>query len=148
MSKNRRPPLPAEVEEVLDLVGQIMRRQKRTQLEVQEELGWGRSYISQLMNSQKSFRLDQLFTLLDALKVRPAVFFSELYGLKPQAEVARLDEVVHLGRRIQELTNGLDQVGLRLDHLEAVGGGEPGQEEDCLPDDDGESPRFPHILGR
>lgn len=146
-SRRTKPPLSVEVQEVLELAGQIMRRQKRTQLEIQEELGWGRSYISQLMNGQKSLRVDQLFTLLNALRVRPAEFFSELYGLRPQEEVARIDEVVALGQRIQELTNGLDRVGLRLDQLEGLDQAEPGQEKDSWPEDDGESLRFPRILG-
>lgn len=149
MSPNprKKPPQIVRVQEVLDLVARIMRRQKKTQLEIQEKLGWGRSYISQLMTSQKSLRLDQLFTLLDALEVRPAAFFAELYGLEPPAEVARLEEVVALAQRIQDLTNGLDRVSLRIEHLEKAGQEEPGEDEDAPPEH-GESLRFPRILRR
>ena len=121
VNTSRRPklPPPVEVQEVLELVGQMMKRQKRTQLEIQQELGWGRSYISQLMTGQKSLRLDQLVALLTALRVRPPVFFAELYGLQPPGEMARLDEVVELGQRIRELNHGLDTVSLRLEHLES-----------------------------
>lgn len=149
MSPNprKKPPQTVRVQEVLDLVAQIMRRQKKTQLEIQEKLGWGRSYISQLMTSQKSLRLDQLFTLLDALEVRPPVFFAELYGLEPPAEVARLEEVVDLAQRIQDLSQGLDKVSLRIDHLEKAGQEESGRGE-APPESHGESLRFPRILRR
>jgi len=144
----KKPPQTVRVQEVLDLVAQIMRRRKKTQLEIQEKLGWGRSYISQLMTSQKSLRLDQLFTLLDALEVRPPMFFAELYGLEPPAEMARIEEVVDLAQRIQDLSQGLDKVSLRIDHLEKAGQEEDGRGEDAATERHGESLRFPRILRR
>ncbi len=50
-----------------------------TQLEVQETLGWGRSYISQLMNQQKSLRIEQVLMILEAINVKPADFWSEIF---------------------------------------------------------------------
>ena len=38
-----------EVDRYLTLLGNLIRRQSYTQLEVQQALGWGRSYISQLV---------------------------------------------------------------------------------------------------
>jgi len=121
----KKPPQTVKVQEVLGLVTQIMKRQKKTQREIQKKLGWGQSYISQLVNGEKSLRMDQLFTLLDALEVRPPAFFAELYSLDPPDELARLDEVVQLAQRIQDLRNGLDKVSLRLDHLESAGHSRP-----------------------
>ncbi len=49
-----------------------------TQLEVQQELGWGRSYISQLVTKQKSPRVEQVLLILGVIGVDPAEFFAEL----------------------------------------------------------------------
>ncbi len=50
-----------------------------TQLEVQEVLGWGRSYISQLLTRQKAARIDQVLVILKVLDVDPGAFFAEIY---------------------------------------------------------------------
>ncbi len=50
-----------------------------TQLEVQEALGWGRSYISQLVNQQKSLRIEQVLRILKVINVEPAEFWSEIF---------------------------------------------------------------------
>ena len=42
-----------------------------TQLEVQDRLGWGRSYISQLVTRQKSLRVEQLVLILEVIGVEP-----------------------------------------------------------------------------
>ncbi len=52
-----------------------------TQLEVQEALGWGRSYISQLLTKQKALRLEQPLLVLRVINVEPDDFFRELYHL-------------------------------------------------------------------
>jgi transcriptional regulator with XRE-family HTH domain len=106
------------VQEVLNLVRVVMRRQKRTQLEVQEVLGWGRSSISQMMTGQKSVRLGQLLDLLRALELEQGEFFAELYGLKPPVKVARLDEVHELGSQVEALRSELHDMALRLHCLE------------------------------
>jgi transcriptional regulator with XRE-family HTH domain len=69
-----------EVDRYLTLLGDKVRGQGFTQLEVQEALGWGRSYISQLVTKQKSLRLDQVLLILGAIGVEPADFFAELYS--------------------------------------------------------------------
>ena len=47
---------------------------------MQQILGWGQSYISQLLGKQKSLRVDQVLSILAALGVPPVGFFGELYG--------------------------------------------------------------------
>ena len=42
-------------------------------------LGWGRSYISQLLTKQKSLRIEQVLLILDVIGVDPGDFFAELY---------------------------------------------------------------------
>ncbi len=67
-----------EVDRYLTLLRNKMREQGFTQLEVQDALGWGRSYLSQLMTRQKKLRVDQIFAVLNVIDVAPAEFFAEL----------------------------------------------------------------------
>ena len=72
-----------EVERQLDRILTLLRNKIRqrgfTQLEVQEALGWGRSYISQLLTKQKSLRIEQVLLILNVIGIDPAAFFAELY---------------------------------------------------------------------
>ncbi len=72
-----------EVERQLDRILTLLRNKIRqrgfTQLEVQEVLGWGRSYISQLLTKQKSLRVEQVLLILNVIGVDPAAFYAELY---------------------------------------------------------------------
>lgn len=74
-----------EVERQLDRILTLLRNKIRqrgyTQLEVQEVLGWGRSYISQLLTKQKSLRVEQVLLILNVIGVEPEAFFAELYPL-------------------------------------------------------------------
>ena len=63
----------------LTLLRNKIRDQGFTQQEVQETLGWGRSYISQILTKQKSLRLEQVLKILDVIEVEPIGFWSELY---------------------------------------------------------------------
>ncbi len=73
----------SEIDRALTLIRNKIREQGFTQLEVQEALSWGRSYISQLLTKQKSLRVEQILLILDVIGVEPAEFYSELYRLKP-----------------------------------------------------------------
>ena len=68
-----------EVARYLSLLRRKIEEKGFTQLEVQEALSWGRSYISQLLNQQKALRLDQVLLVLDVIGVQPAEFFADLY---------------------------------------------------------------------
>ncbi len=68
-----------EVDRYLTLLRNKIREKGFTQLEVQEALSWGRSYISQLLTKQKSLRVEQVLLILDVIGVEPAEFFAELY---------------------------------------------------------------------
>lgn len=68
-----------EVERVLDLLRDILRERGFTQLEVQDALGWGRSYLSQLFTRRKELRVEQLLLILSVIGVDPAEFFARLY---------------------------------------------------------------------
>ncbi len=74
-----------EVGRYLVLLGNKIRERGFTQLEVQDALGWGRSYISQLVTRQKALRFEQLLSILSVLGIDPADFFRELYGIRASA---------------------------------------------------------------
>ncbi|MEM7350948.1 MAG: helix-turn-helix transcriptional regulator [Acidobacteriota bacterium] len=69
-----------EVERYLTLLRNKIRERGFTQLEVQEALGWGRSYISQLLTRQKNLRVEQILLILNVIGIEPADFFAEFYG--------------------------------------------------------------------
>ena len=68
-----------EVHRAILLLRQEIREQGYTQLEVQKELNWGRSYISQLFTKQKALRYDQILLILRVIGVDPCEFFTALF---------------------------------------------------------------------
>ena len=68
-----------EVENCLTLLRNLIRQKGFTQLDVQQALGWGRSYISQLLTKQKALRYEQILLMLNVIGVRPEEFFAELF---------------------------------------------------------------------
>ncbi len=72
----------SEIDRVLTLLRNKIRERGFTQLEVQEALSWGRSYISQLLTKQKSLRVEQILLILNVIGVDPSEFYSELYQLR------------------------------------------------------------------
>ena len=71
----------SEIDRVLTLLRNKIRERGFTQLEVQEALSWGRSYISQLLTKQKSLRVEQILLILNVIGVDPGEFYGELYRL-------------------------------------------------------------------
>ena len=63
---------------ILLLLRTKIRECGHTQLIVQAALGWGRSYISQILTKQKLLRVDQLLAILRVIEVEPAQFFAEV----------------------------------------------------------------------
>lgn len=70
----------ALVDHMLRLLRSKMQEKCMSQLSVQEALGWGRTYISQLFRKQKALRVDQVLMILDTLGVEPQEFFAEMFG--------------------------------------------------------------------
>lgn len=77
-----------EVDRVLNLLRAKIHEQGFTQLKVQQALGWGRTYISQLFRKQKSLRFDQILQILGVIEIDPVDFFAEFYRL-PRHELGR-----------------------------------------------------------
>ncbi len=69
------------VDGYLALLRTKMRQQGFSQLEVQQALSWGQSYVSQILNRQKKLRVDQVLATLGVIGVEPREFYAELYEL-------------------------------------------------------------------
>ncbi len=109
-----------EVDRYLTLLRNKIRERGFTQLEIQEVLGWGRSYISQLLTKQKAIRVEQVLLILSVIGVEARVFFTELHGASPGVGVDRiqypmssdepsrqqLEEMTSLLRGLTELLRG------------------------------------------
>ena len=72
----------------MQLLRKKIREKGYTQLEVQESLGWGRSYLSQLLTRQKGLRFEQVFLVLKVIGVEPREFFAELASGPPRSQTA------------------------------------------------------------
>ncbi|MCP3958965.1 MAG: helix-turn-helix transcriptional regulator [bacterium] len=68
-----------ELDRILAHLRAVISGRGFTQMEIQSELGWGRSYISQLLTKQKSLRFDHILSILKVLDVAPEDFFGKLY---------------------------------------------------------------------
>ncbi len=68
-----------DLDRILNRLRNLIRERGFTQMEVQDSLGWGRSYISQLLTRQKTLRLEQVLLILNVIDVQPEVFFAEIY---------------------------------------------------------------------
>jgi len=60
------------------LLKAVIRERGFTQLKVQAELGWGRSYISQALNGSKALRFDVVLKILFVVGMEPTEFFARL----------------------------------------------------------------------
>ncbi|RMH18680.1 MAG: XRE family transcriptional regulator [Acidobacteria bacterium] len=84
-----------DLDRTLTLLRNKIREKGFTQLEVQNALNWGRSYISQLLTKQKSLRVEQILLILDVIGVEPAEFYSELYRFSTNdAGLRNLDDYI------------------------------------------------------
>ncbi len=78
-----------ELDRYVALLRSMIRQKGFTQMEVQESLGWGRSYISQIVTQQKKLRMDQVLRILHVIAVPPGEFFGELYRREAPGATAR-----------------------------------------------------------
>ncbi len=68
-----------DIDRILTVLRNRIRERGFTQLEVQENLGWGPSYISQILTRQKTLRIDQVLMILNVIDVEPDDFWGEVY---------------------------------------------------------------------
>ncbi len=83
-----------EVDRFLSLLRDKIRDREFTQMQVQERLGWGTSYISQLFTRQKALRLEQVLLILRVIGVEPREFFLELYVMRSPPRVSKQPPIV------------------------------------------------------
>ncbi len=103
------------IDRALTLLKNKIREHGFTQLKVQQRLGWGRSYISQLLIKQKALRLDQVLLILNVVGADPVDFFAELYRL-PRATGAHGQALADTAESIAEQRRLLgDTVDLLLE---------------------------------
>lgn len=94
-----------EVDRYLTLLRNKIRERGFTQLEVQEALGWGRSYISQLLTKQKALRVEQVLLVLSVIGIDPPEFFQELYAVSLYPGHRSLQDPEEEARLRKELKN-------------------------------------------
>ena len=99
------------------LLGNKIREHGFTQLEVQQDLGWGRSYISQLTTRQKGLRVEQVLLILNVIGIDPAEFYGELYwpeAARRTGRQRRLPPTPHQGESESKQREELERHRLRL----------------------------------
>ena len=112
-----------DLDRILTALRNRIRECGLTQLEVQEALGWGRSYISQLLTKQKTLRIEQILLILNVIGLDPAEFWAEVYQFGQFGEVQETrpshsapalfdaldddDSMLTQARRIQSLLKAL-----------------------------------------
>ena len=77
MTSKTASPIERHYRRLLETLRAVIGRSGFTQLEIQRELSWGPSYISQLLNHQKELHVDQVFKILQVIGVAPVDFFAE-----------------------------------------------------------------------
>lgn len=101
-----------EVDRMLITLRNKIRERGFTQLKVQADLKWGRSYISQLLTKQKSLRVEQVLQILDVIGIQPAAFFAELFQWPGEESAAA--KASYVADPVVEL-----EMRRKLDHLQS-----------------------------
>ena len=73
------PNVERDLDRILASLRALIEDRGFTQVEVQNALGWGPGYISQVLNQQKGLRFDQLLMILNFVGVEPSAFFERIY---------------------------------------------------------------------
>ncbi len=100
-----------EMNRYLALLRNTIQQRGYTQGYIQDVLGWGRSYISQLLTQQKKLRVEQVLLMLNVIGIHPEDFFAELYGLhRPHGPGPRMSQSEQTGEPARQLAPELDKV--------------------------------------
>lgn len=97
--------LPEHTLPILRELRALIKERGTTQLEIQERLGWGKTYVSQLLSQAKGLRLEQLLAILDVLQVEPEAFWARVYDWPQVADQAERLRAVE--ERVQEIAGRL-----------------------------------------
>jgi hypothetical protein len=74
------------VKRMLDVLESMIRERSFTQKRIQEELGWGASFVSQMRNQHKELRVDPLLKILMVIGVEPSHYFARVFAEPPETE--------------------------------------------------------------
>ncbi len=118
---NPPPAVDESVAPFLTLLGEKIRQQGFTELEVEEALSWDPSHIRQLASELEGLRVAEVLQVLGALGVEPSALFTKLYGTPPEAEAPGTDV---MRAEIAELTALVDTLVHLLVRNEVVTAGE------------------------
>lgn len=77
------------LDRLLGVLRTTIRESGTTQLEIQRQLGWGRTYISQLLRKQKPVCIDHVVMILSVLGVEPADFYAEVFPAPERPDPGR-----------------------------------------------------------
>ncbi len=77
------------VDRLLDVLRTTIRESGWTQVEIQRKLGWGRSYISQILGKQKNVYIDQVALILKVIGVEPGDFYAKVFPPSERPEPPR-----------------------------------------------------------
>ena len=109
-----------QLDRILTRLRDLIREQGFTQEQVQEQLGWGRSYLRQLWEKKKSLRVEQVVMILGAIGADGGAFWGGIYdlsearpGVIASSEPGDVEaEVQRLGVLYEGLVNALRKQGL------------------------------------
>src|ERR1044071_585511 len=82
-----------EVRRATKLLETVMQAAGLTRKELDQRLGAGPGYVSQVLTGRMELKFRHILAILKALDVDPGVFFQTLYPeSKPSGDVARMEE--------------------------------------------------------
>ena len=101
------------VTEVLDHLRRLVRESEKTQRNIEEENGFARGYLSQVLNGHMSLTVRHLFGILQALEIPPGEFFTRLTGdSELQDSWLDMDEIRQRMARYDSVIKELEDQGL------------------------------------
>lgn len=74
------------VTRMLKVLKEMAQARGFTQERIQAELGWGRSFISQMQNRHKELQVDPLLKILMVIGVEPGHYFATVFAEPPEGE--------------------------------------------------------------
>jgi transcriptional regulator with XRE-family HTH domain len=100
------PTLDDEVKRATKLLETVMQAAGLTRKELDQRLGAGPGYISQVLTGRMELKYRHIISILRALDVDPGAFFQSLYP-EPRSGSADLGAVEELLKRLQKLGVGV-----------------------------------------
>lgn len=108
---------------VLDQLRWRIQCSSLTQRNLERQLGFSKGYLSQVLRGHVDLKLDHLLSLLEALELAPAAFFSEV-SEEPAPAAGPVEVEREIGAGLVGLYSvglqSLDEIARRLDRCERL----------------------------